>query len=40
MKKLGVNHGLVNAGGDLIAWGKDERNQDWGVAIADPKQKG
>ena len=39
MLNLGVKNGLVNAGGDLIAWGKDDRYQDWGVAIADPNKK-
>jgi len=34
---LGINSGIVNAGGDLITWGKDENNKDWKIAIADPK---
>ncbi len=35
--KLGIKNGIVDAGGDLIAWGKDENNNKWKIAIADPK---
>lgn len=37
MQQLDIKHGLVNAGGDLIAWGKQADGQDWKVAIAHPK---
>lgn len=39
MMALGIPGGVVNAAGDLIAWGKDEGNKDFKVGIADPKQK-
>ena len=39
MQDMGIQHGLVNAGGDLIAWGKQADSNDWKVAIADPKQQ-
>ena len=34
---VGVENGIINAGGDLIAWGNDENNKKWKIAIADPK---
>jgi len=40
MKARGITSGLVNAGGDLIAWGKQETGQSWKIAIADPNAKG
>ena len=40
MRSHGVAHGLVNAGGDLICWGKKEGNRDWRIGIADPEKKG
>lgn len=36
MKILGIENGLVNAGGDLMAWGMDENGKPWQVGIADP----
>lgn len=39
MLSLGIDNGVVNAAGDLIAWGKDEHNKDFRVGIADPKHK-
>jgi FAD:protein FMN transferase len=36
---LGVTGGLVNAGGDLITWGKNEHGGKWKVGIADPEKK-
>ncbi|MCE7991151.1 MAG: FAD:protein FMN transferase [Roseivirga sp.] len=39
MMALGIPGGVVNAAGDLIAWGKDEGSKDFKVGIADPKQK-
>lgn len=32
----GMKAGVVNAGGDLICWGKRELGQSWQVSIADP----
>ncbi len=40
MKEIGVENGLVNAGGDLIGWGEQEDGTHWRIGIADPKQKG
>lgn len=37
---MGILGGIVNAGGDLYAWGESGKMEDWRVAIADPKQKG
>ena len=39
MVSMGISNGVVNAGGDLITWGKQENGQDWSIAIADPKDK-
>jgi len=35
----GIQHGLINAGGDLIAWGKQENGQPWQIGIADPSKE-
>lgn len=40
MQKMeGIHGGIVNAGGDLIAWGESNRAEGWGIKIADPKDK-
>ena len=39
MEKRNIQGGLVNAGGDLIAWGKSDRAEQWSIKIADPKDK-
>lgn len=39
MQQMGVQNGLVNAGGDLIAWGKKEAEKDWQIGIADPEHR-
>lgn len=39
MLALGINSGMVNAGGDLVTWGVNENNQDWNIGIANPKFK-
>jgi thiamine biosynthesis lipoprotein len=39
MKSLGIDNGLVNAGGDLICWGHDEDGKSWKIGIADPEKK-
>lgn len=36
---LGITSGIVNAGGDLICWGKNAEGQDWKIGIADPHKK-
>lgn len=37
MQSLGASSGVVNAGGDLIAWGQKPEGGPWLVGIADPK---
>ncbi|MEZ5059164.1 MAG: FAD:protein FMN transferase [Saprospiraceae bacterium] len=40
MEKIpGVKGGVVNASGDLIAWGENPQNDGWKIQIADPKDK-
>ncbi len=36
MKQRGISSGVVNAGGDLVAFGRQEDGSDWRVAVADP----
>lgn len=39
LKDRGALGGIVNAGGDLYAWGRSHRPEGWRVAVADPKKK-
>ena len=39
MLDLGIKSGIVNAGGDLITWGKEANGNEWSIGIADPKNK-
>lgn len=39
MEKMGIQNGLVNAGGDLICWGKNLGGKDWHIGITDPLDK-
>jgi len=39
MLNLGIENGLVNAGGDLLCWGKQENGTPWQIGIADPAEK-
>ncbi len=39
LQSKGIAHGVVNAGGDLITWGKMKNNEDWSIGIANPKAK-
>jgi thiamine biosynthesis lipoprotein len=39
MSALGIKSGVVNAAGDLIAWGVDIDGKTFRVGIADPKEK-
>ncbi|RQO32284.1 thiamine biosynthesis protein ApbE [Taibaiella sp. KBW10] len=39
LQALGIHNGMVNAGGDLTAWGKSESGETWRISIADPEQK-
>ena len=34
-----VKNGIVNASGDLSAWGYQENGQQWTIGVADPNQK-
>jgi thiamine biosynthesis lipoprotein len=36
MQQQGVTSGIVNASGDLAAWGKQPDGKDWTIGIADP----
>ncbi len=38
-KTKGIQGGIVNAGGDLIAWGESNTPEGWAIKIADPKDK-
>ena len=37
MQQFEIGGGVVNAGGDLITWGKNESPEGWTIKIADPK---
>ncbi len=39
MQKMGIHHGLINASGDLMAWGKPPQRENWSVNITDPNDK-
>jgi thiamine biosynthesis lipoprotein len=39
MQKQGVMSGVVNASGDLAAWGKQPNGKEWTIGIADPNKK-
>lgn len=39
LKNEGVESGLINAAGDLYAWGNNALGSSWQVGIVDPKQK-
>lgn len=39
MQQLGIQNGMVNAGGDLIAWGTQEDRQPWKIGIVNPHNK-
>lgn len=36
LQSKGIENGVVNAGGDLVAWGKESAKANWKVAIRDP----
>jgi thiamine biosynthesis lipoprotein len=36
LKQLGVESGIVNAAGDLTAWGYQPNGKEWTIGIADP----
>ena len=39
MVAMGIEDGVVNAGGDLITWGRQEDGKPWTIGIADPAMK-
>lgn len=39
MQAMGIRSGVVNAAGDLMAWGKDENGETFKVGIADPQNQ-
>lgn len=39
LQSKGVEAGIINASGDLNAWGKQPNNKDWMVAIVNPLNK-
>jgi thiamine biosynthesis lipoprotein len=39
MIENGIKSGMINAGGDLIAWGDGLNGEKWKVGIADPKKE-
>lgn len=39
MQDYGISDGLINAGGDLIAWGNQVNGEPWQVGIADPGKR-
>ena len=39
MKSESIQSGVVNAGGDLIAWGSKSKTEPWSIGIADPFDK-
>ena len=34
----GAEHGLIDAGGDIVLWGKEPQQEVWGVEVAHPLQ--
>ena len=40
LKDLGIKAGIVNAGGDLIAFGQKPGGKPWHIGIQDPEQSG
>jgi thiamine biosynthesis lipoprotein len=39
MKEMGVQSGVVNAAGDMTAWGFQPNGKQWTIGIADPNSK-
>lgn len=39
MQGFNIENGLINAGGDLIAWGNQENGDPWKIGIADPAKE-
>lgn len=39
MESLGIHNGLVNASGDLLAWGRPPNKECWDITIPDPRDR-
>lgn len=39
MLEMGIESGLVNAGGDIICWGRPAEREAWRIGVADPKAR-
>jgi thiamine biosynthesis lipoprotein len=39
MKEMGIESGVVNAGGDLLAWGYQTDEKPWSIGITNPADK-
>lgn len=39
MQSQGIEDGVINASGDLVAWGKPPGKDSWKIGIADPKNR-
>ncbi len=39
LKRLGMTGGVVNAGGDMVLFGKDEQGHLWEVGVSHPRQR-
>lgn len=39
LKEINVKSGIVNASGDLTAWGFQESGEPWTIGVADPNQR-
>jgi len=39
LKSMGIQAGIINASGDLNAWGKQPDGSDWNIAITNPLNK-
>jgi len=39
MLEYNIESGVINAGGDLIAWGKQENKKNWNVGVVNPDDK-
>lgn len=40
LKEEGITGGVVNAGGDLVAFGRQENGEPWEIGIAHPRRRG
>ncbi|ALL06240.1 thiamine biosynthesis protein ApbE [Pedobacter sp. PACM 27299] len=38
LQGMGIEHGIVNAAGDLVTWGNQSAGKPWTIGIADPDQ--